>query len=1173
MKKAISVLLIITTLLGCCVSFFACKPKDEPELTENGGLKNTSTVVLNLENDSTLSKTGLTKSDKVYDLSGASSSAKWEVSKNKILTLDFDNQGLSDYKEISFWMLNDSELNVSFTVYFIMEDGEEIRISGLLYDQHTSYPTYTKVKNMIASPGWNQYKLALSEVEPLEDRSYSYVEPEDKNEEGTIKVKFDKSKIVGIKLDAHNANVLTTKNINFYITSLCGNNVKTGTILGYAIPNIENAVCFYESSNAYLYNQNRYVYDYNDKNVLPGNNNNTTLVPVEVLARHRGAEITANDKENKVITFNYKGKSYTFKEGDEISFVGDERGFSAGVSLKENVVAFGEYLLIPMETAAEIFGYHLYFDQMGLAVFSDTDLKEKYLHSLHENYRTDVEKGMPAIYHIIQVMMLKNYTGAEVIEDMNTIHGEDGHTKILVTQEQFDALRERLETDKLYASWFNRFESERAKGTEAYDASLPVFYVNDGIRMQGMSQNTTDQLIDYAFLYKMTDNEDYAIKVKKLLIAASKFRDNLLTGCRSWHPEHTLDTGIMMLGYAVAYDWCYDYLAKSKKDLKAIEDGMWELGFGAFMGFGELYEWWDDESNINKYNQKMENDEDPGTTRFLGSSLGGHLFYTSDGAKYKKYNFEYYPWMNNWGSICLGGVLPSALAFANVNTEFRAASEYLIDCVLFALPCTLYAGFAPDGGYPEGLGYWSAGSYYTLVIEGSFNTAIGSGIGYFNAPGFRESYYFVNALSSSSGDIWNFHDAVESRSTSYTFFFYANYSGDKGIAGIRYNFISSGKEDLKVWDLMFYNPDSISKDVQIDLDYCYYGIATATFRSDWTDNSMFCGLHGGANGASHGQLDIGNFILEYGGTRFFRDLGRDGYNIQGYNDTVDYFTQPYRYWYYRSRAEGHNTLIINPTKVDTNNRVAKNQGRNYDSDIYAVSDILRFESGKTSALAVIDMACAYYDSVPVYYACSSCEYETPGICTSSRCDGKGNQMALEFDSASRKYVLKCVASGCTATIDAVCERCGGTLVEKRNGIRGMYVRENRTTVVIQDEMWLTAPATRVYWMGHVAEGAKVTVSDDMQSALVQLDGKTLLVQIVVPDGYTGTWRFETQAADYLPETGLVMVPGEMPRDGMQKLVAISEGTSEIKLAIVCKLLSAGPHSYTWTDIEDWTVDR
>ena len=78
--------------------------------------------------------------------------------------------------------------------------------------------------------------------------------------------------------------------------------------------------------------------------------------------------------------------------------------------------------------------------------------------------------------------------------------------------------------------------------------------------------------------------------------------------------------------------------------------------------------------------------------------------------------------------------------------------------------------------------------------------------------------------------------------------------------------------------------------------------------------------------------------------------------------------------------------------------------------------------------------------------------------------------------------------------------------------------------------------------------------------------------IVLPEGCETEWKFEIRSADYLPETGLVMTPGEYNRDGYQKLVAVAKDCSEIKLAVVCRLLSDGPHNYTWTDINDWVTD-
>jgi hypothetical protein len=528
-----------------------------------------------------------------------------------------------------------------------------------------------------------------------------------------------------------------------------------------------------------------------------------------------------------------------------------------------------------------------------------------------------------------------------------------------------------------------------------------------------------------------------------------------------------------------------------------------------------------------------------------------------------------------------------ALAFANVNTEFRAASEYLIDAVMFNFPCTLYEGYGPDGGYPEGPGYWSYGTTYSIHLIASLVGATGTDYGLTNAPGFRESFYFINGTASVAYGTWNYHDAGVGGIDGSRFFWFSYQCGDKNIAGVRYNQLNNGSNP-NVWDLMYYAPDLYNTEVTLDLDYCYYGIGVATFHSDWTDSALFCGLHGGANAASHGQLDIGNFILEYGGTRFFMDLGSDEYNLTGYsNGSVTYFSNPFRYWYYRNKAEGQNTLVINPTRVQTNNTSNADSGQaqktNYDSNLAASADVLKFESGKNSALAIIDMGCAYRTlekyatafnslALPLVYKCPNCDYDTSAVCVSNKCTGKGNQMVLAEKNG--KTVFSCSSNTCNATSSAECPKCadGTLLVQHYNGKRGMLVTENRTCVVIQDEMWLDRPATKVMWMGHVPEGAKIEVSEDKKSALIKADGKTLLVQIVVPEGYTGNWYFESQAADYLPETGLVMTPGEYNRDGLQKLVCIGENIAEIKLAVVCKLLSGGPHSYTWTDMDEWVTD-
>jgi hypothetical protein len=86
----------------------------------------------------------------------------------------------------------------------------------------------------------------------------------------------------------------------------------------------------------------------------------------------------------------------------------------------------------------------------------------------------------------------------------------------------------------------------------------------------------------------------------------------------------------------------------------------------------------------------------------------------------------------------------------------------------------------------------------------------------------------------------------------------------------------------------------------------FRGSEAVTLRGSWSDpDTTFVGFKAGRNDANHGQLDIGDFVLDALGQRWAMDFGRDDYNLPGYFGKQ-------RWDYYRLRAEGHNTLVINP---------------------------------------------------------------------------------------------------------------------------------------------------------------------------------------------------------------------------------------------------------------------
>ena len=114
----------------------------------------------------------------------------------------------------------------------------------------------------------------------------------------------------------------------------------------------------------------------------------------------------------------------------------------------------------------------------------------------------------------------------------------------------------------------------------------------------------------------------------------------------------------------------------------------------------------------------------------------------------------------------------------------------------------------------------------------------------------------------------------------------------------------------------------------------------ATFRSRWNDpQAVFVGIQARSHTFNHQHLDIGSFVLDALGRRWAVDLGGDNYNLPGYFGGK-------RYDYYRLRAEGHNTLVIDPATGP-------------DQDPQAACKIFRFASKPERAMALADLTAAY----------------------------------------------------------------------------------------------------------------------------------------------------------------------------------------------------------------------
>ena len=120
-------------------------------------------------------------------------------------------------------------------------------------------------------------------------------------------------------------------------------------------------------------------------------------------------------------------------------------------------------------------------------------------------------------------------------------------------------------------------------------------------------------------------------------------------------------------------------------------------------------------------------------------------------------------------------------------------------------------------------------------------------------------------------------------------------------------------------------------------DYYYRTLEVAVIHSDWSNkdqNSIM--LYTGSNIEWHLALELGAIQLDALGTRWFQHIGGDKYSLPGYGQKRNI---------YRKRAEGRNTLVINP----------------YDGpdQEWARGKITSFVSTDTAAYAIADITQAY----------------------------------------------------------------------------------------------------------------------------------------------------------------------------------------------------------------------
>ena len=455
------------------------------------------------------------------------------------------------------------------------------------------------------------------------------------------------------------------------------------------------------------------------------------------------------------------------------------------------------------------------------------------------------------------------------------------HPRIILTAEDFARLRDNK--DKGLTKCL--VDAVLRQADSLLDQPTRIYEIPDGVRLLHTSRAIEYRVMYLSYAYRITGEEKYAARAAKEVEAACAFPD--------FHPRHFLDCAELCIALAFAYDWLYDYLSEELK--ASIRENLIHKGF---------------ERVMEEYENAPEHKD------CLDPKRGYRWYQDKPG--------------DNWKMVCNGSLSLAVLAiFDEIECDLcEPILTYAYNDTYEAVR-TFYD--AEDGTYSEGIGYWEYATVFLGYYSKGLITAAGSDFGLTDYAGVMRSPYFVLSMSSPDKIGFNFGDAGLGSVSCPVFNWCAERYNDLALYSVRRPDIENGQANYD--DVLFFRDVESMPLSALPLALGRKGGDNAAFRTDVGDNAFYAAVHFAKNHAYHGHNDMGTFIMNIGDKRFFVELGADNYNLSPYSAC------------YRFRAEGHNTVIFNPSPEN-------DQKHNADC-------VIDRYQGEGDSFAIADMSAAY----------------------------------------------------------------------------------------------------------------------------------------------------------------------------------------------------------------------
>lgn len=315
-------------------------------------------------------------------------------------------------------------------------------------------------------------------------------------------------------------------------------------------------------------------------------------------------------------------------------------------------------------------------------------------------------------------------------------------------------------------------------------------------------------------------------------------------------------------------------------------------------------------------------------------------------------NSKWLEYANNWNQVCNAGMVFGALA---VKDHIPDLAMNILRRSIRSVTHAMQV-YEPDGGYPEGYGYWAYGTTFNVLMISALEKEAGTGIIPLN-NGFLKTGYYLRHMAGPSGQNFNYSDNHPVLPLNPAMFWFAQKNNDPSLLFIEMQILRESRHLHRVRELpavMVWAAGLDFARFEAPKQLVWAGQGhnqVATLRSEWTDEALFVGFKAGSPRYPHGHMDAGSFVFDALGERWATDLPPQNYHSLEKEGLRIWRTKQDsdRWRVFRLSNRSHNTITINdrPLDVDAEARIEMISDR--PEFMSCVSDLLTMYGGQVES--------------------------------------------------------------------------------------------------------------------------------------------------------------------------------------------------------------------------------